>query len=175
MYWFGFDDQVDLCFQDYCDIEESFDVVVLIEMFEVVGVEYWDVYFDKFDQVMKFGVCVLLQVIIICDCDFDGYFKLVDFIQKYVFFGGMLFINNYLYELGEKYVFKLINIYLFGCSYVEIFWCWYDSYIEVCLCIELMGFDYWFDWIWCFYFVYCEVGFDMDWIDVGQFIFVKLD
>lgn len=171
----GLGDQVDLRLQDYRDIEESFDAVASIEMFEAVGAEHWDTYFDKLDQVMKPGARASLQVITIRDRDFDGYLKSVDFIQKYVFPGGMLPTNNHLHALGEKYALKPIDTHLFGRSYAETLRRWLDSYTEARPRIEPMGFDHRFDRIWRFYLAYCEAGFDTDRIDVGQFTFVKPD
>lgn len=168
-------DKVELRLQDYRDVNETFDAVASIEMFEAVGAEHWDTYFDKLGKVMKPGARAALQVITIRDRDFDGYLKSVDFIQKYVFPGGMLPTNQHLHDLGEKHGLQPVDTHLFGRSYAETLRRWHDSYSEARARIEPMGFDHRFDRIWRFYLAYCEAGFDTNRIDVGQFTYVKPD
>ena len=59
-------------------------------MFEAVGEKYWPVYFDKIKQCLKPGKQATLQIITIQDARWEVYRKSVDFIQKYIFPGGML-------------------------------------------------------------------------------------
>lgn len=167
----GLDDQVELRLQDYRDIPEQFDAIASIEMFEAVGAEHWQTYFAKLKAVLKPGGRAALQVITIRERDFDSYLKSVDFIQKYVFPGGMLPTNRHVIELGRQHGLAPINTHLFGKDYAETLRRWCEVYEKEWSSIEPMGFDTRFDRIWRFYLAYCEAGFETDRIDVGQFIF----
>src|SRR5690606_17441185 len=86
----GLTDKAQIVMRDYRDIEGEFDAVASIEMFEAVGEEYWPSYFGKIASVLKPGGRAALQIITIEDDQFDGYRKRADFIQHYIFPGGML-------------------------------------------------------------------------------------
>ena len=86
----GLSDKVNLKLQDYRDETGVYDGVASIEMFEAVGEKYWPVYFDKIKQCLKPGKQATLQIITIQDARWEVYRKSVDFIQKYIFPGGML-------------------------------------------------------------------------------------
>ena len=87
----GLSDKVDIKITDYRDLEsQSFDKVVSIEMFEAVGMAYWPTYFNKVSDVLRKGGKAALQVITIVDEEFESYRTTPDFIQKYIFPGGML-------------------------------------------------------------------------------------
>ncbi|MBO6795556.1 cyclopropane-fatty-acyl-phospholipid synthase family protein [Maricaulis sp.] len=167
----GLEDQVELRLQDYRDIPEQYDAIASIEMFEAVGAEHWQTYFAKLKSVLKPGGRAALQVITIRERDFDSYLKSVDFIQKYVFPGGMLPTNQHVVELGRQHGLASINTHLFGKDYAETLRRWCEVYQNEWACIEPMGFDTRFDRIWRFYLAYCEAGFETDRIDVGQFTF----
>lgn len=165
----GLDGQVELRLQDYRDIPERFDAIASIEMFEAVGAEHWQTYFAKLKSALKPGGRAALQVITIRECDFDSYLKSVDFIQKYVFPGGMLPTNEHVVELGREHGLQPVNTHLFGKDYAETLRRWCEVYEKEWASIEPMGFDTRFDRIWRFYLAYCEAGFETDRIDVGQF------
>ena len=167
----GLDVQVELRLQDYRDIPERFDAIASIEMFEAVGAEHWQTYFAKLKSVLKPGGRAALQVITIRERDFDSYLKSVDFIQKYVFPGGMLPTNEHVVELGREHGLQSVNTHLFGKDYAETLRRWCEVYEKEWASIEPMGFDTRFDRIWRFYLAYCEAGFETDRIDVGQFTF----
>lgn len=167
----GLSDQVDLRLQDYRDISEKFDAIASIEMFEAVGAEHWQTYFAKLKSTLKTGGRAALQVITIRERDFDSYLKSVDFIQKYVFPGGMLPTNQHLLDLGEQHGLSPVDTHLFGKDYAETLRRWCEEYTREWKSIEPMGFDLRFDRIWRFYLAYCEAGFETDRIDVGQFTF----
>ena len=87
----GLSHKVDIKITDYRDLEsQSFDKVVSIEMFEAVGMAYWPTYFNKVSDVLRNGGKAALQVITIVDEEFESYRTTPDFIQKYIFPGGML-------------------------------------------------------------------------------------
>lgn len=169
----GLDGQTDLRFQDYRDVEGEFDAIASIEMFEAVGEEHWDIYFRQVERRLKPGGRAALQIITIRDEDFDSYRRSVDFIQKYVFPGGMLPTNQHLDTLAREAGLDAGAIHLFRQDYAETLRRWHTDFITDWAEIEPLGFDDRFYRIWRFYLAYCEAGFDAGRIDVGQFTFQK--
>jgi len=95
------DSRIEFMFEDYRDLQGEFDHIVSIEMFEAVGMAYWNTYFDKLSKLLTKDGSVLLQVITIAEDRFEGYRKKPDFIQRYVFPGGMLPTKTHLQELAH--------------------------------------------------------------------------
>ena len=83
-------DRCDLRLQDYRDVRGTFDRIVSIEMLEAVGEAYWPTYFDRLRSLLRPGGIAVLQVITISEDRFESYRRRPDFIQKYIFPGGML-------------------------------------------------------------------------------------
>jgi len=169
----GLSDQVELRLQDYRDIEGEFDAIASIEMFEAVGEAHWDTFFARALERLRPGGKASMQVITIREQDFDGYRKAVDFIQKYVFPGGMLPPVSRLEALAGEAGFETVDRHMFGPSYAETLRRWHQAYVTAWPELQHQGFDDRFDRIWRFYLAYCEAGFDAGRIDVGQFTFRK--
>lgn len=128
-------------------------------MFEVVGECYWLMYFEMFKWCLWFGKNVMLQIIMVIDKCWEVYCKGVDFIQKYIFLGGMLFSFIVLCQQVECVGLDVKWLIEFGESYSIMLCCWYDMFNDKWDQVVSMGFDDCFCWMWNFYFVFCVVIF----------------
>lgn len=171
----GLSDRVDIQLRDYRDVTGQFDGVASIEMFEAVGEEYWPTYFGKIASVLKPGGRAALQIITIDDRYFDRYRKRADFIQHYIFPGGMLPSERRLREETEDAGMAFSVDAMFGKSYARTLNLWARRFEQAWPDIRNMGagFDDRFRRLWLYYFAYCEAGFRTGRIDVGQFVLAK--
>jgi cyclopropane-fatty-acyl-phospholipid synthase len=169
----GLSDLVDLRFQDYRDVAGTFDKVASIEMFEAVGEKYWPIYFNKIRQVLKPGGVAALQVITIEDENFETYRRTVDFIQKYVFPGGMLPSMAALKVETDKVGLTWGTHFAFAKDYARTLEEWRRSFLAAWPDIEGAEFDARFKRLWTFYLAYCEAGFKGGAIDVIQLKLTK--
>jgi cyclopropane-fatty-acyl-phospholipid synthase len=158
---------------DYRDIQGEFDAVVSIEMFEAVGEQYWATYFDKVNAVLKPGGKAALQIITIDERLFDEYRSRADFIQSYVFPGGMLPTVTRLQKEVERAGLVWGHAAAFGLSYADTLAVWAKNFLAEWLHIRELGFDERFRQLWRFYLAYCEAGFRTGRIDVGHFSMAK--
>ncbi len=167
-------DQVTLQFGDYRDVEETFDHVVSIEMFEAVGEKHWPAYFKKIHQVLKPGGRAALQIITIDDRLFAGYRETTDFIQTYIFPGGMLpSLQALKGEVGRAGL-SWQGAQNFGAHYARTLAEWRRRFERAWQDKSLpKGFDDNFRQIWTYYFSYCEGGFRGGSIDVYQLALQK--
>ncbi len=160
---------VTLKYQDYRDIKEQYDHVVSIEMFEAVGEEYWSTYFSKIHDVLKPGGRAALQIITIDDALFNDYRKDVDFIQTYIFPGGMLASKSVLKNEVAKAGLVWGKAKNYGHDYAKTLKEWRKRFEAVYENGRLPeGFDETFKKIWTYYLAYCEGGFRGGSIDVIQ-------
>ncbi len=169
----GLADKVNIIRCDYRDIEGTFDKVASIEMFEAVGEKYWPAYFSKIADVLKPGGRAALQIITIRDELFDKYRKRADFIQRYVFPGGMLASVERLKEETAKAGLAWAKLDAFGQSYADTLHEWADRFHDKWSEISAMGFDERFRRLWLFYLGYCEAGFRTGRTDVVQLALAK--
>jgi len=154
---------------DYRDVEGRFDRVASIEMFEAVGREYWPTYFDKIHAVLKPGGRAGLQIITIQDAMFDNYSARTDFIQKYVFPGGMLPSEARLRPVIEQAGLTWDDQQRFGLDYAATLKLWDERFQAAwCEIRRMGGFDERFRRLWRFYLAYCEAGFRARRTDVIQ-------
>ncbi len=160
-------------FRDYRQIEGKYDHVVSIEMFEAVGQEYWTDYFSKLRSVLKRGGSAVLQVITISEDRFDDYSRNPDFIQKYIFPGGMLPTKSLLAELAETHGFQISDTDFFGASYAKTLRDWRERFDKSLVDIKEQGFDDRFSRMWRYYLAYCEAGFTTGSTDVGIWKIVR--
>lgn len=164
----GLAERVDLKFQDYRDVEGKFDRVASIEMFEAVGREYWPAFFGKVRDVLKEGGQAGLQIITIKDELFETYKRGTDFIQRYVFPGGMLPSPSALREEIAKVGLQWKDHVAFGKDYAHTLNEWRKRFIAQWPRIERIGFDERFQRLWKCYLSFCEGGFRSGSIDVMQ-------
>lgn len=169
----GLEKQVDVKLCDYRDLDGKYDAVASIEMFEAVGEKYWPVYFSKIRDVLKPGGRAGLQIITIDDKLFESYRKRMDFIQAYIFPGGMLPSIRRLKEEVASAGLKFESDRMFGLSYAETLARWKVRFDDAWDRIRDMGFDERFRRLWIYYLAYCEAGFRSGRIDVGQFVMTR--
>jgi cyclopropane-fatty-acyl-phospholipid synthase len=163
-------DLVDIRIQDYRDVQGDYDKIVSIEMFEAVGKEHWNNYFDVIKSRLKKGGKAAIQSITIADAFFDKYTKEPDFIQKYIFPGGVLPSPTAFNASLNDAELVVSDAYYFGKSYAETLRRWQQSFDSKWHNISSLGFDERFRRMWKYYLSYCEAGFESGHIDVGQFV-----
>ena len=154
---------------DYRDVLGDFDHVVSIEMFEAVGERYWTGYFNTVHERLKPGGSALVQTITIADELFSRYRLSSDFIQQYIFPGGMLPARKVFRNLASKSRLQVTDEHAFGLDYAETLRRWRERYSAVCRGLRSSGFDGRFERLWNFYLAYCEAGFRLASTDVIQF------
>ena len=164
----GLADRTDIRMVDYRDVEGRFDRVASIEMFEAVGEEYWPAYFGKIHDVLVPGGRAGLQIITIDDEHFDSYRRRTDFIQKYIFPGGVLPSENALRPVIDKAGLQWTSVARFGQDYADTLAEWQDRFQAAWNEIQPLGFDERFRKLWAFYLSYCEAGFRTGRTDVIQ-------
>ena len=166
----GLADGADLRFQDYRDISDpAFDAVVSIEMFEAVGREYWDGYFQTVAAKLKPGGRACIQTITIRDDLFERYARSSDFIQQYIFPGGMLPSPSQFRAHAAKAGLRVVNELAFGQDYARTLHQWREAFLRQEGPVRELGFDTRFMRLWEFYLAYCEAAFAADNTDVMQF------
>ncbi len=167
------DPQLSFEYKDYRDIEGHHDHIVSIEMFEAVGMAYWNTYFEKLSALLRDDGSVLLQVITLDEHRFDGYRKTPDFIQRYVFPGGMLPTKTHLYELAARSGFEVNEAQWFGSSYAQTLRQWRNTFESSLEQVRALGYDEAFIRLWRYYLSYCEIGFKRGTTDVGLVLLSK--
>jgi cyclopropane-fatty-acyl-phospholipid synthase len=165
--------EADLRLQDYRDVAGQFDRVVSIEMMEAVGQAYWPSYFATLRDRLKPGGLAVIQAITINEAQFDGYRRCTDFIQRYIFPGGMLPTVTEIRRQTDRAGMKLRSIETFGLSYAWTLAEWRKRFHAAWPQIERMGFDERFRRMWDYYLAYCEGGFRAGTINVGLYVMEK--
>ena len=169
----GLSDKVDIKLQDYRDEQGTYDGIASIEMFEAVGERYWPVYFDALRERLKPGKNATLQIITVEDARFEIYRKSVDFIQKYIFPGGMLPSPSVLRREVERAGLNVMKSIEFGESYSQTLRRWHETFNQRWDDVALLGFDGRFRRMWNFYLTSCAAGFHSGCIDVTQITVTK--
>lgn len=169
----GVNDRVSVELIDYRDVRQRFDAVASIEMFEAVGERYWPVYFGKLRDNLVEGGRAALQIITIDDRYFDSYRRGVDFIQRYIFPGGMLPSPSALAREVMRAGLKLVRQDNFGPDYARTLAEWQRRFQAAWPSLTAMDFDRRFKRMWEYYLAYCEAGFRHRSIDVTQVALVR--
>ncbi len=164
----GLAEKVDIIIQDYRDLSAQYDRIASIEMFEAVGEKYWPHYFSKLHDSLKQGGLAGLQLITIADRHFESYRRGCDFIQRYIFPGGMLASPKVLLEQISRANLRLHEQTSFGLDYAGTLRRWHESFQKKWPEIEKLGFDARFRRMWTYYLAYCESGFSSRNTDVVQ-------
>lgn len=161
--------------QDYRDETGQYDAIVSIEMFEAVGTKYWQGYFDTLKRSLKPGGKAMLQVIVIegDESDVLSYQSRSDFIQTYVFPGGVLPSKAQLKTLADENGLNFQNLFCFGDDYAKTLEQWRHNVFSVSNELGFLGYDAYFQRLWEYYLVYCQVGFEQKRLDVVQFVLEK--
>ncbi|OYX50601.1 MAG: SAM-dependent methyltransferase [Alphaproteobacteria bacterium 32-64-14] len=169
----GLEGQVEILMKDYRDLSGQYDAVASIEMFEAVGEEYWPGYFSKIAEVLRPGGRAALQIITIDEKYFDEYRRRADFIQHYIFPGGMLPSPARLKEESERAGLQFAVDQMFGKSYARTLDEWAKRFDAAWDRIKGGKFDEQFRRLWLYYLGYCSAGFRTGRINVGQFVLTK--
>jgi len=155
-------------FMDYRELDGKFDAIVSIEMLEAVGQSYWPTYFSKIKSCLNTGGKAALQTITIANDRFDDYRRGTDFIQQYIFPGGMLPSHELLRKEVEAAGMNMGTPFFFGGDYATTLRLWRKNFEDQLETIRAQGFDEAFIRIWRFYLCYCEAGFLTRRTDVCQ-------
>jgi cyclopropane-fatty-acyl-phospholipid synthase len=169
----GLSDQVDLQLCDYRDSSGQYDAIASIEMFEAVGESYWPGYFACIARSLKPGGRACIQTIVIADALFDRYRKGTDFIQQFIFPGGMLPSPSAFVRMAEKHGLDVVDQFGFGIDYADTLVAWRKAFHAKLDAVRAQGFDERFMLTWEFYLCYCEAAFRAGNTDVMHFTLVK--
>ena len=165
----GLSDRIDIRLQDYRDVQGTFDRVASIEMFEAVGEEHWPRFFNIVRERLVKGGVAALQIITIANDRFSRYRTEPDFIQLYIFPGGMLPSPDALKDAVTRAQLGFESVRTFALSYAETLKRWRELFDERWQEIAPLGFDERFKRMWDYYLACCEGGFRAGNISVGQF------
>ncbi|MEM7598056.1 MAG: cyclopropane-fatty-acyl-phospholipid synthase family protein [Pseudomonadota bacterium] len=169
----GLSDLVDFKLQDYRDETGHYDGIASIEMFEAVGEKYWPAYFSTVHDRLRPGAKATLQVILVPDRNFNAYRKSVDFIQKYIFPGGMLISPSAIRAQAESAGLLIHRSVEFGQSYSQTLRRWHETFNAKWDQVATMGFDDRFRRMWNFYLTSCAGAFAGGNCDVTQITIAK--
>ena len=164
----GLSDRVEIRMQDYRETEGQFDGIASIEMFEAVGEKYWPVFFSTVRDRLKPGAVAALQIITVQDARWQVYKRGVDFIQKYIFPGGMLPCPSVLRQQVEAAGLQFSGSHEFGESYSQTLRRWHETFNERWDDVAAQGFDDRFRRMWNFYLTSCAASFHSGNTDVTQ-------
>ncbi len=164
---------IDVKLLDYRDLKGKYDKIVSIEMFEAVGEKYWNIFFKKLYDNLNTNGCIGLQTITIDERFFQTYKKFPDFIQTYIFPGGMLPSISKINEVMSSKGLYIDKKNMFGLDYAETLKRWRFAFQNSLTNIKSQGFNDTFLRMWNYYLSYCEGGFRSRNIDVGQFLIKK--
>jgi cyclopropane-fatty-acyl-phospholipid synthase len=165
----GVAERVDLRLMDYRDVREAYDHVVSIEMYEAVGERYWRTYFATLARALAPGRSAMIQAITIDERLFERYRTGTDFIQQYIFPGGMLATPARIREEAERAGLEVTQAEPFGADYAETLRRWRHQFTAELPAIHALGYPESFIRMWEFYLAYCEAGFATRCTDVYHF------
>jgi cyclopropane-fatty-acyl-phospholipid synthase len=169
----GLADRVDVRLEDYRNAGGSFDRIVSIEMLEAVGEQYWPIYFEKLRERLKIGGKAVLQVITIAEDRLENYRRGVDFIQRYIFPGGLLPTKKIIVSQAGKAGLTHVSTTSFGENYAETLAEWRRRFRAAWPEIARLGFPSSFRPLWEYYLAYCEAGFRAGFLDVSFYVLAR--
>lgn len=155
--------------QDYRDITGKFDHIVSIEMFEAIGIEYWETYFQKIKNLLSPMGKAVIQTITIANESFQTYKDGTDFIQQYIFPGGMLPSDQIFKKVANKQELQVLQETSFGLDYAKTLQLWEEAFQNKIKQVISMGYDQQFIRTWEFYLKYCQGGFESGKLGVMQY------
>ncbi len=165
----GLFEQSDLRLQDYRDARGTYDRIVSIEMLEAVGEAYWPRFFGQLSQLLRPQGIAVLQVITIDESRFEIYRGEPDFIQRYIFPGGMLPTPSIVEREAARAGLQVVSAEFFGESYGRTLAEWQRRFQEAWPAIQALGFDMQFKRLWEYYLDYCRAGFEAGMLNVGLY------
>ncbi len=165
--------RADVCLEDYRQTTGTFDGIVSIEMIEAVGEEHWPAYFKTVYDRLKPGASAVVQAITIAPEHFERYRRKADFVQRYIFPGGMLPTVPIIYEQAKAAGLSPSTIQEFGPDYAKTLSIWKHHFLQNWPQIGPQGFDDRFQRMWCYYLSYCEAAFTEGLTNVGIYRLTK--
>ncbi len=169
----GLSGSADMRLLDYRDATGTYDRIVSIEMIEAVGESYWPVYFRTLRERLREGGLAVLQVITIAEERFAAYRDRPDFIQRFIFPGGMLPTDRLVHEHARRAGLTPVAQESFGDSYARTLEEWRRRFLEAWPRLAEQGFDERFRRLWEYYLAYCETGFRTGRTDVTLYKFAR--
>ena len=169
----GLQDRMKVIYRDYREHQGQYSRIYSIEMFEAVGIQYWQTYFDKVKELLKPQGVFSMQTIVIFDGFFERYAKKIDFIQKYIFPGGMLPSPQKLQQIARENKLGYFVKNQMAESYYQTLELWRTNFNQKWQRIKNLGYSDEFNRMWNFYLSYCSGGFKAKTIDVYQIDFTK--
>lgn len=164
----------DIMLTDYRDAQGQYDAIASVEMVEAVGERYWPAYLAAVHRLLKPGGKAAIQYILIDDALFDAYARGADFIQTYIFPGGMLISESRFRALAQAQGLEWREGHRFGLHYAETLRRWRQKFDRAIEEGQLpASFDQHFVALWRYYLMYCEGGFRGGGIDVAQVTLVR--
>jgi cyclopropane-fatty-acyl-phospholipid synthase len=163
----------EFCLQDYRDEAGQYDGIASIEMFEAVGAAYWPQYFATLARCLKPGARACIQTIVIADALFPRYRRGTDFIQQYIFPGGMLPSPAIFEQQAAAAGLRVVGRFAFGLHYAKTLRTWRARFETALPTVRALGFDNRFVALWTFYLAYCEAAFAQGNTDVVQFTLAR--
>jgi cyclopropane-fatty-acyl-phospholipid synthase len=168
----GLQAQADLRLQDYRDLSQSgerYDAIVSVEMVEAVGQAYWPSYFQTLKSCLKPGGRACIQSILIEDSRFERYARSTDFIQQYIFPGGMLPSDQVFKAQAQAAGLQVVAQLAFGADYARTLALWRSAFLAQTERVNALGFDARFVRLWDFYLAYCQAAFETGQTEVVQY------
>ena len=162
-------DRVAVRLQDYRDVSGSYDRIVSVEMIEAVGEENWPIYFRCLRDRLKPDGTAVLQAITLEESRFDTYRSGTDFIQRYIFPGGMLPTRTVMRREAARVGLVCEELETFAASYARTLAAWNERFQAAWPNIAALGYSDRFHRLWTYYLAYCRAGFTMGGIDVGLY------
>ncbi len=169
----GLNEKITIEMRDYRDIQEKYTNIVSIEMFEAVGKEYWLQFFEKIKNSLNDNGLATMQIITIDETKANYYQNNPDFIQQYIFPGGVLPSKNQLINITRLIGLKFNEYKSFNTSYAKTLEIWNKRFQDSWNHISEQGFSLRFKRMWEYYFCYCQAGFVSGSTDVSQFLLKK--
>ncbi len=166
----GLVEKVSIKYSDYRDVENKYSNIASIEMFEAVGKKYWEKYFSIVKKSLGDSGKAVLQIITIDDQRAINYHRQPDFIQQYIFPGGMLPTKKNLEDINYKVGLEFKEIKSFGLSYAKTLNLWNQQFQNSWEELVQLGFNVRFKRMWEYYLSYCETGFLSKSTDVSHFL-----
>jgi cyclopropane-fatty-acyl-phospholipid synthase len=170
----GLEDRITLLFEDYRDLQGRFDKLVSIEMFEAVGLKFYDAYFGAVDRLLTEDGLALIQTITMNERRFPTYIRSTDWIQQYIFPGAELAsVAEILASLGRATSLNLHHLEDIGLHYARTLQCWRSTFLANLDEVRRQGFDETFLRRWDYYLAYCEGAFRERYIGDAQLLLTK--
>lgn len=170
----GLSERARFSYCDYRDISKQYDHIVSIEMFEAVGEHYWPAFFQTINTALRPGGRAALQVITIDETHFESYRNNADFIQLYIFPGGMLPSLTRFREQALRSGLRVVDSSLHAADYIRTLQIWAERFASAHEEIRALGFDERFIRMWRYYLAYCEAGFKAGQVNLARVTLEKV-